>query len=361
MIFSRILAIAIVIAAAIWIGSGVLGRAETPPATETAKANPASQPLFKVGVVDAGVEAHSRSLVLSGRTEADDRASAVARTVGSILQLNVKRGDVVKEGDVIATLTDEAREAQVKQAEALVQQRQIDLDSKSRLIQRGIVAANDKNQLEAELRSAEAALALAKAEFERGTVRAPISGVVSSAPMTTGQAMQANGMVAEIIALDPMLAVAEMAERQLGEVKVGDKAIARLVTGQTAEGKVRYISPTASEGTRTYRMEVVLPNADHAIADGVTAEIELKLAPVPSARIPRSALTFSSEGVLSVRVVRADGTVASVPVSIVEDGRDEIWVNGPEDGARIIVQGQDFVREGLRVEAVAANEQSARR
>ena len=91
------------------------------------------------------------------------------------------------------------------------------------------------------MRSAEAALALAKAEYERGLIRAPISGVVSNAPMTTGQAMQPNMMVAEIIALDPMLAVAEVAERQLGEIKVGDKAEVRLVTGQTAKGVVRYV------------------------------------------------------------------------------------------------------------------------
>lgn len=351
---SRILAAVLVIAATLWIGSGVFGRTESEGAKDKAVTPAAAQPLFKVGTVEARVEGHSRSLVLSGRTVADDRASAVTRAVGSILELNVKRGDEVKEGDVIATLTDEARAAQVSQAEALVAQRQIDLESKSKLIKRGIVASNEINQLEADLRAAEAGLALAKAEYERGVVRAPISGVVSNVPMTTGQAMAENSMVAEVIALDPMLAVAEMAERQLGEVKVGDPALVRLVTHQTAEGKVRYISPTASEGTRTYRVEVLLPNADHAISDGVTAEVEFKLAPVASAKIPRSALTFSADGVLSVRAVGADGMVVSVPVEIVEDGRDDIWVSGPKDGQKIIVQGQDFVKEGQKVEPVEA-------
>ena len=357
--FSRILAAILVVAATLLIGSGVFGRTETPDGSDKPAA-PVAPPLFKVAVIEAKVEEHSRSMVVSGRTEADDRASAVTRTVGSILELNVKRGDIVKEGDVIATLSDEARAAQVEQAEALVQQRQVDLDAKSQLMKRGIVAANEKNQLQADLRAAEAALALAKAEFDRGVVRAPISGVVSSVPMTTGQAMATGSMVAEVIALDPMLAVAEIAERQLGEVKVGDTAVVRLVTGQMAHGKVRYISPTASEGTRTYRVEVVLPNADHAIADGVSAEVEFKLAPVASAKIPRSALTFSAEGVLSIRGVGADGLVTSVPVGVVEDGRDEIWVSGPKDGEKIIVQGQDFVKDGQKVQPVdAANAPSA--
>jgi multidrug efflux system membrane fusion protein len=126
------------------------------------------------------------------------------------------------------------------------------------------------------------------------------------------------------------------------------------VTGQTAEGVVRFVSPTASEGTRTYRIEVEVDNADLSIPDGVTAEVEFRLAPVEAVRVPRSALTWSSDGTLTVRTVGADGVIASVPVELVEDLRDEIWVAGPADGARIVVQGQDFVADGQTVEAVEA-------
>lgn len=355
MMFSRILAAVIVVAATLWIGSGVFGRTETPEAAAPgAAAQPAAQPLFQVAVIEAAVEEHSRKLSLAGRTEADNRASAVARTSGSIVDLKVRRGDRVAEGDTIATLSDEARAAQVAEAEAVVAQKQSDLEAKLQLIKRGVMAANEKNALEAELRSAEAALAMAKAERERGLILAPIAGVVSQAPMTTGQAVQAGSMVAEVIALDPMLAIAEVAERQLGEIKVGDEAVVYLVTGQEAKGTIRYVSPTASEGTRTYRVEVEVDNADHAISDGVTAEIDFVLAPVASVRVPRSALTYSAAGSLSIRVVGADGVVASVPVEIVEDARDEVWVAGPADGAKIIVQGQDFVKDGQKVGTVDA-------
>ena len=353
MMYSRILALVVIVAATLWIGSGVFGRTEPAHAPDTS-AEPAAQPLFQVAVIDAVVEQHSRTLALAGRTEADNRASAVARAIGSIVELNVQRGDRVEVGDIIATLSDEAREAQVAQAQALVEQKQIDLEAKLKLIDRGVTAANEKNALEAELRSAEAALALAKAEHERGLVRAPIAGVVSQAPMTTGQAVEVGSMVAEVIALDPMLAVAEVAERQLGEIKVGDVTNVRLVTGQTAEGTVRYVASTASAGTRTYRVEVELDNADLSIPDGVTAEVEFQLAPTASVRAPRSALTFSAEGELSVRVVDAKGIVASVPVAIVEDARDEVWIAGPKEGERIIVQGQDFVKDGQEVGTIDA-------
>jgi multidrug efflux system membrane fusion protein len=353
MMFSRILAVAIVIAATLWIGSGVLGRTEDPhQAAIEAPAEP--QALFKVAVAVRPLERHQSEIVLSGRTEADDRATAVARTNGSIVELKVRRGAKVAEGDVIAVLSDEARDAQVAQAEALVEQRRVDLEAQLRLIERGVVAANQRSQLEAELRAAEAALAEAEAERDRGLVLAPIAGVVSDVPVTTGQAVQPNSPVAEIVALDPMLAVVELAERQLGAVAVGDSATVRLVTGETVEGVIRFISPTASEGTRTYRVDIVLDNPQGSIPDGVTAEVRLAMAPVMAMRLPRSALTFSTDGDLSVRIVESGGAVASVPVEIVEDGQREVWVTGPESGASVVVQGQDFVKDGQRVAAVEA-------
>jgi multidrug efflux system membrane fusion protein len=359
MMFSRILAAVVIVAATLWIGSGVLGRTEEPgPATPPVE-TPAARPLFQVAVIGARIESHVGNLVVSGRTEADDRASAVTRTDGSLVEVNVRRGDTVAKGDVVATLSDEAREAQVAQAEALVEQRRTDLDAKSRLIERGVVAANEKSQLEADLRAAEATLALAEAEHERRLVKAPISGVVSNVPVSAGQALETGSVVAQIIALDPMLAVAEVAERQLGDIRVGSMATVRLVTGRTETGAVRFVSPTASSGTRTYRVEVELDNADRTIPDGVTAEVEFKLAAVDAMRLPRSALTFSTSGELSVRTVTSDGTVASVPVTIIEDTRDQVWVAGPSDGARVIVQGQDFVKDGQKVHAVGVGTDSS--
>jgi multidrug efflux system membrane fusion protein len=55
-----------------------------------------------------------------------------------------------------------------------------------------------------------------------------------------------------------------------------------------------------------------------------------------------------------VRIVDAVGKVAFVPVSVVEDEQQSMWVGGVADGTRVIVQGQDFVREGQPVEAVDA-------
>ena len=86
----------------------------------------------------------------------------------------------------------------------------------------------------------------------------------------------------------------------------------------------------------------------------MTVEVALYLAPVAATRVARSALTFSSEGRLGVRTVGDDGKVIFVPVGLVEDQTEYLYVSGIAAGARVIVQGQDFVKEGQAVEAVPA-------
>jgi multidrug efflux system membrane fusion protein len=135
----------------------------------------------------------------------------------------------------------------------------------------------------------------------------------------------------------------------------------RLVSGQTARGKVRFVSPSASQTTRTYRVEIEIPNADFSIPDGITAEVSIPLDAMPATRIPRSALTYSSAGQLGVRIVNAESLVEFAAITVVEDDQAFMWVGGLADGARLIVQGQDFVREGQKVEAVPTAPLTAQR
>ena len=206
------------------------------------------------------------------------------------------------------------------------------------------------------MRAAEASHAAAEAELERGVVRAPFSGIVHDLSVEVGgAALPMMGRdIATVVALDPMLAVVEVSERRLAGIRVGEVASVKLVTGEKVSGKIRFVAKTATNNTRTYRVEVELPNADGAIPDGITAEVSIPIAATPAARLPRSALTIASTGDIGVRSVGADNTVAFHRVSIVEDEQTYMWVAGVPDGARVIVQGQDFVREGQTVDAVEA-------
>jgi multidrug efflux system membrane fusion protein len=359
---SRITAVGLVAAAALWIASGHFlphETAESRAAIRTGEGD-VKKP-FRVAVIAAQAAPHRRQLVLSGRTEADKRVTVTARTGGVLTELKVRRGSIVKKDDVLAVLSDEAREAQVVQARSLVTQRRTEFEAKRGLLLSGAIPRLEGVNLEAQLKAAEAALAAAEAERDRGVVRAPWDGVVSDVAVEVGKAAFsfAGADILTIVGLDPMLAVVEVAERKLGGIKLGDAAQVRLVTGETVSGRIRFVAKTASSNTRTYRVEIELPNPNWAIPDGVTAEVSIPLAPVEAARVPRSALTFSSAGELGVRTVDAAGVVQFAPVTVVEDEHSHMWVAGLADGARVIVQGQDFVREGQAVAPVSASELTA--
>jgi len=354
---SRIAAVALVAAAALWMGSGHLFPPEPDHSNAAIRSNTTeTKKPFRVAVTAVAVVPHTRKLVLSGRTEADRKVMIMARTGGVITELNVRRGSRVRKDEVIAVLSDEAREAQVLQARALYNQRKTELEAKRRLIDTGALPRLELVNLEAQFKAGEAALAAAEAERDRGVVRAPWDGIIAEVPVQVGQAAFsfAGRDIAQLITLDPMLAVVEVAERKLGGIHVGGTAEIRLVTGQTATGRIRFVASMASPQTRTYRVEVEVPNATGTIPDGITAEVTLPMTAEPAARVPRSALTFSSAGDLGVRTVGDDGKVAFVPVGIVEDEQSHMWVSGLADGVQVITQGQDFVSEGQIVEAVSA-------
>jgi multidrug efflux system membrane fusion protein len=361
---SRITALGLVAAATLWIVSGHLLPRESAESSAAIRSNESeAKKLFRVGITETSVVPHSRKLVLSGRTEADRRVIITARTGGVLTELRARRGTVVKEGDVIAVLSDEARESQVAQAKSLVMQRHAELEAKRPLIAIGANPKLDLVNLQAQLDAAKGALAMAEAELDRGVIRAPWAGVISDISVEVGKAAFsfAGADLCTLVALDPMLAVVEVSERRLAGIKVGDMAEVRLITGETARGKVRFVSKTASQTTRTYRVEIELPNADGAIPDGISADVVLPLAPIAATSVPRSALTFSSSGDLGVRSVDGNGIVGFIPVTVIEDEQTAMWLGGIADGARVIVQGQDFVREGQHVEAVPAAEYSASR
>jgi membrane fusion protein, multidrug efflux system len=359
---SRLTALGLVAAAGAWIASGYIlphESGESRAAIRTSEA--ATKPLFRVAAMETSVVPHARKLIIPGRTEADKRVTVMARTGGVLTELHVKRGSTVKTGDVIAILSDDARAAQLEQARALVVQRQTEFEAKQKLVASGVTPKLDIVNLEAQLKAAQAVLAAAEAERDRGTVRAPWSGVVSDVPVEVGQAAFsfAGREIAQIVALDPMLAVVEVTERKLAGIKVGDHAAVRLITGETASGRIRYVSKTASQTTRTYRVEVELANPGGAIPDGITAEVSIPMAEVPATRLPRSALTIASSGDIGVRTVRPDSTVGFARIDVIEDEQAFMWVAGLPDATRVIVQGQDFVREGQKVDAVAVNAMTA--
>lgn len=350
---SRIISVVILLAAVGWIASGTFAPSED--ASHSGEAAPPEAPAIpiqKVTVAPAAPADHRRQITLSCTTEADDSSVAVARAAGVITALDVDRGDQVEAGQVLATLSDEGRSSALLQAQALLDQRVAEYDANKALIDKGQAPKNQLPALEAAVAAARAAVAAAEAEAEKSSIRSPTAGIVQAVPVQVGQAIQPGAEIASVVDPDPMLAVGAVSERERGNVRVGQTATMRFIDGTTRTGTIDYVGVSADPATRTYPVQALMANTDGAIGDGVTCEMAVETDAIVAFSVPRSALVFSDEGGLGVRVVDAESRVQFVPITIVDDAIGSVWVTGIEGPARVIVVGQDFVRDGDQVEAV---------
>lgn len=297
---------------------------------------------------------HDRIVRVSGVTEADKKTTLATRVSGVIADLAVEKGDWVDSGEVILTLDGPDKEAAVDTAKALLQQRQNEADNAEQLIDRGISPKTKADDARSALAAARSQLEAAQAEFDRLKVRAPFDGVIDSVSVEEGSWAPAGEAVATLLSLDPIVAAGEISERERHLIAVGGKAEIALINGETVEGTIRFISREATSETRTFPLEVVAENPDHAIPGGMTAEIRLRADPVKAVRLPRSVVTLDDEGNLGVRVVSSGDKVEFVPIDLIDDTPEGLVLGGIPEGSRIVVSGQDLVTEGEVVNTVDA-------
>lgn len=301
---------------------------------------------------------------LRGRTQAKASVGAVAETAGIVDTVHVTKGQTVKVGDLLCTLDQGTRVAAVNQAQAGLEQAdaglvqaQSDYDTNAELREKGLAAPNTARQLEVALTSAKAAISSAQAgldnaqaELERTEIHAKVAGVVQD-PLVTAGAMLAMGQpCATIVQLDPIVFIGQVPEARIGLAKLGLAAKIKTITDQEVDGKVTFISATADPATRSFPVEIELPNADGAIRDGITATATVTMGTAPAHLLPQSVLTLNDDGVLGVSTV-VDGSVKFLPVQIASDTREGVWVLGLPLSVDIITVGQEYVTDGQAVDA----------
>jgi multidrug efflux system membrane fusion protein len=355
--FHRIAAFCVMVAAGAWIATGEfssVGSAQTAEGKEipTPEA-PAAEagPLVRtVSAVEPVFIDHARAIRLSGITEADKRVELAARADGVIASLAMSKGGMVEAGSVVMTLEGPETVAQEEIARIALEQKERDLDVAQKLFEGGSTSESNLTNARSARDAAQAELNRAQAAADRLRLKAPFAGVVDTLPVELGEWVQTGTPVATILSLDPILVKAEVSEVDLASVSVGSTAKVRLVNGTEMDGTVRLVAREASAQTRTFPVEIALPNPDLTLPSGMSAEVSLFAQPVRAVVVPRSIITLSDKGELGLRVVSKDNVAQFTAVQIIDDTADGLVVTGVPEDVRIITAGQDLVRDGDTVE-----------
>lgn len=288
----------------------------------------------------------TQQVTVRGKTEALRRVDIKAETDARIIKTYVERGQRVKKGAVIARFAIKDRKAQLAEAEALVRQREIEYNAASSLNKKGFSSTTKLASTQALLDSARAQVKSMKIRLEDLTLRAPFDGIVENRQGEVGDYLKVGNVVATIVDEDPFLVTAQISELDVGKIAVGNPGIATLVTGQSIEGKIRFIGKTADSATRTFRVELEISNKDYSLRDGMTSKITFSTKTLMAHFMSAAFLTLNEAGILGVRTVSDDNRVHFNPVKVLADNADGVWLAGLPEVARVITVGQDFVRHG---------------
>lgn len=349
----RMLALVVFVLAALWVLTGHFASvgSEEASAAEAQAAEPAAQtPKRTVAVVKAELADYARLIRISGVTEADKLAILAARSNGVVQELGAEQGDMVARGATVMLLEGQEVRAAVKAAEDQLAQAAEQLAVGEALNAKGSLPETEVTARRAAKTAAEGALAQARAAADRLSLTAPFAGTVDAVNVELGEWVQQGTPIATLISLDPIVVKAEVSERDVAHVAVGAKALVRLVSGVELEGTVRHLARKASDRTRTFALEVDLPNPDGQIPSGMTAELRLTAATQPALTVPRSVLTLNEAGQVGLRLVDDKDIAGFLPVELIDDTEAGFVVTGVPQGARVIVAGQDLVRDGEPVQ-----------
>lgn len=202
------------------------------------------------------------------------------------------------------------------------------------------------------MRGAQAAVEGATAELGRLLIRAPFGGVLETDTAERGSLLSPGGLCGTVIRLDPIRLVGFAAEAQVDRLEIGAVAGGRLPGGREVLGRVTFLARSAEAATRTFRVEVTVPNADLSIREGLSTDILVQAASEQGHLVPASALTLDNGGRLGLRLVDEDSVTFFAPVTVLRDTAQGFWVSGLPEQADVVVVGQEFVTDGVRVQAV---------
>ncbi len=348
------IALIILAAASAWVLSGVLSGThveEKAPAIAAANAAGQKGPV-SVRVRTMRNEDHVADVVLRGRTEAERKVQLKAEMAARVTGLPAQKGQLVKAGDPICELDIGARQAQLDQANAQLKQAELEYAAATELASRGNKAKTQVAAAKAALEAAQANVRLMQTNLGYATIRAPFDGVVGQRYVAIGDYVTPGTPCAFIVGAEPFLVVGAVSEGQIAAVSTGSEGTATLVTGETVNGTVTFLANAADEKTRTFRIEMTVPNADFALHDGVTADLRVKSRTVQAMRVSPAILSLNDEGKIGVKIVETN-VARFVPVTLIDDSPDGVWIAGLPNEATIITVGHDYVKDGDPVAPVA--------
>lgn len=278
------------------------------------------------------------------------RAVLAAESAGTVESVRVKLGDSVTAGELLATVDERSLEQAVAEAEALLRQARLQLERTQNLFERR--AVTKANLLDATTAHdvAQARLASSRLMLERARLQAPWSGRVAARLVEPGSYVAPGTPLLELVDDRTIVVRALAPESDVPYLERGREVEVQVeAIEQTLKGRIARLGAALDPASRTLAVEVELDNRSGRLVPGMVARMILPR------RVLEAALLVPISSVVDLGDRRGvwivvDGRAVLKPVRLLSRIGEEVVVEGLEPGTRIIVEGQQRVGPGQRVE-----------
>ncbi|KZX91988.1 MULTISPECIES: efflux RND transporter periplasmic adaptor subunit [unclassified Sulfitobacter] len=343
---SKFIAGGIALLIGLWMGSGYIIPSEE---TEEAAPAPLSPEAVTVAVRGSQAKSVTQVFVAEGQALPDRDTMVRAEAGGEIAEVLVAKGDVVDAGALIARLSTTARDSDLARAREELSRAQREYDNAEALLDRGVSTVDRVSQARATLAAAQASVTSAEEALNNTEIRAPFPGRLEMLDISAGEFVSTGEEIARLVDNTPLTIQVQVPQQSLKDIKEGQSAEVVFITGTEAQGKVQFVSSSASAETRTFTAEVRVENADGAIPAGISARVRIPTGETRAHFVSPAILSLDTNGTLGVKTVNDEDKVVFNKIAIVRAQTDGIWIAGLPDEAEIITIGQGFVNDGETV------------
>jgi RND family efflux transporter MFP subunit len=276
-------------------------------------------------------------------------------------------GQSVRAGQAIASLDPTDYRLAVEQASAQADRAARDRDRNQPLLAAGSIAPADMDHLETGARQTAAVADLAKKKLADAHLTSPISGIIARRAIEVGATVSPGQPVFTIVDLDPVRVRVGVPEGDVGHVTEGTVATVRIpALDASFVGRVSLIGVAADPATRSYSVEIKVPNPARRLRAGMVAEATIENGQKVSAMMVPAAAVLHDGGINGATIVYVlDHDAARVHVRRVMTGvarGDSLEItSGLVAGDQVVVAGQQRVRDGARVQPASQTIGGAKR
>jgi RND family efflux transporter MFP subunit len=310
-----------------------------------------------------------RGISITGDLRPIERVEIRARLEGDLLNVNVREGQSVGRGALLAVFESFVEESGRASAQAdreaartEVATAQWNLDQSKELFKEGAIPERDMRAAEQQLASARARLAAAEQRvrsaanaFKDTRVLAPVAGIIEQRNVAPGEHVARGASMFTLVRNDVLELAASVPNAQASAVRVG-QTIRFTASGRAVIGRVARISPTVDPASRAVTVYVQVPNSDGALRGGTFATGRLVLSTADAViTVPASAIRFRADGGQSFVYRIAGGVIeqANISTGYTDEttGTVEV-VEGLNEGDRIVVGNVGTLGRGMKVTVV---------